>query len=73
MHNDSATVFCMSLSFGVSKPSAHSFPDSPFSEKIAKPSALNFICRGVSGFGSFNSDKSGAIDTGIIFIKKSIS
>lgn len=63
LHSDSATVSKMSLVFGVSKPSVHSLPDSPFSENMAKPSVWNFICCGVSGFGSDVSDNSGAIDT----------
>lgn len=48
-----------------SNPSAHNFPDSPFSEKIAKPFELNRFCSGVIGFGFVNADTNGAIDTEI--------
>lgn len=63
LHSDSATVSKMSLVAGVSRPSVQSLPDSPFSENMAKPSVWNLDCCGVSGFGSDNSDSSGAIDT----------
>lgn len=63
LQSDSATVSKISLAFGVSKPSVHSLPDSPFSENMANPSVWNLACCGVSGFGSDISDNSGAIDT----------